>query len=207
MPLKSKLYWKNCTFTSQSLYQYIFPQGIAIRHHWLVVPSFLSHMLPNFEKIQLVEFQYIKFMDSRNNLLMLIYLFTFWFSATIKKKDNLLHMVCYEIIERFLNLEYVPKCISRQHLTTSPIYLTTRNQALQAWILEFEMFVHWICEFDPFWTDLIQKKSKSKTAILILFKDVITFYTNIFRYVQPLRSLFCRKTDTQTETARTEQLE
>ena len=80
-------------------------------------------------------------MDSRNNLLLLKYMFTFWFSATFKKKDNLLHMVCYEIIERFLNLEYVPKCTSQQHLMTSPIYLTTRNQALQAWILEFEMFV------------------------------------------------------------------
>ena len=26
----------------------------------------------------------------------------------------------------------------------------TRNQALQAWILEFEMSVHQICKFDPF---------------------------------------------------------
>ena len=37
-------------------------------------------------------------------------------------------------------------------------------------------------------------------VIFILFKNVTTFYTNIFWYVQPLGSFFCRKTDTQTET-------
>ena len=30
--------------------------------------------------------------------------------------------------------------------------LVTSLQALRAWILEFEMSVHRICEFDPFWT-------------------------------------------------------
>ena len=38
------------------------------------------------------------------------------------------------------------------------------------------------------------KKFKNKMAIFILFKNVTTFYTNIFWYVQPLRSFFCRKT-------------
>ena len=43
------------------------------------------------------------------------------------------------------------------------------------------------------------KKSKNKMAIFILFKNVTTFYTNIFWYVQPLRSFFLQK-DRQTET-------
>ena len=47
-------------------------------------------------------------------------------------------------------------------------------------ILEFKMSVHQICKFDPFWTDLIQKKSKRKMAIFILFRNVTTFYSNIF---------------------------
>ena len=80
-------------------------------------------------------------------------------------------------------------------------FIYTRNQALWAWILEFEMSVHRICKFDPFWTDLIQKKSKNKMAIFILFKNVTTFYTNIFWYVQPLRSFFLQKYR-HSETAR-----
>ena len=43
------------------------------------------------------------------------------------------------------------------------------------------------------------KKSKNKMAIFILFKNVTTFYTNIFWYVQPLRSFFCRKTLTHSD--------
>jgi hypothetical protein len=38
-------------------------------------------------------------------------------------------------------------------------------------------------------------------AIFILFKNVTTFYTNIFWYVQPLRSVFLQK-DTQTDRQR-----
>ena len=36
------------------------------------------------------------------------------------------------------------------------------------------------------------KKSKNKMAIFILFKNVTTLYTNIFWYVQPLKSFFFR---------------
>ena len=43
------------------------------------------------------------------------------------------------------------------------------------------------------------KKSKNKMAIFILFTNVKTFYTNIFWYVQPLRSVFLQK-DTQKDT-------
>ena len=46
------------------------------------------------------------------------------------------------------------------------IFVVTRNQALRAWILEFEMSVHGICKFDPFWTDLIQKNPKIKWQFL-----------------------------------------
>ena len=37
-------------------------------------------------------------------------------------------------------------------------------QALWAWILEFEMSVNWICEFDPFWTkkNFLQKDRHSE---------------------------------------------
>ena len=41
-------------------------------------------------------------------------------------------------------------------------------------------------------------------VIFILFKNVTTFYANIFWYVQPLRIFFCRKTDTQTLGNRTD---
>ena len=44
-----------------------------------------------------------------------------------------------------------------------------------------------------------RKKSKNKTAIFILFKNVTTFYTNIFYHLQPLRSVILQK-DPQTET-------
>ena len=79
--------------------------------------------------------------------------------------------------------------------------LIYRNQALRAWILEFEMSVHRLCKFDPFWTDLIQKDpNPNKMGFFILFKNVTTFYTNIFWYVQPLRSIFAeRQTDRQTD--------
>ena len=43
------------------------------------------------------------------------------------------------------------------------------------------------------------KKSKNEMAIFILFENVATFYTNIFWYVQPLRTCFLQK-DTQTLT-------
>ena len=52
--------------------------------------------------------------------------------------------------------------------------LETRNQALRALILEFEMSVHRICKFDPFWTDLIQKNPKIKRPFLFLF--IVTFF-------------------------------
>ena len=42
------------------------------------------------------------------------------------------------------------------------------------------------------------KKSKNKMAISILLKNVTTFYTNIFWYLQPVRSFFLQK-DTQTD--------
>ena len=58
-------------------------------------------------------------------------------------------------------------------------------------ILEIKMSVHRICKFDP-------KKSKNKMAIFNLFENVTTFYTNIFWYVQPLRSFFLQK-DTQKD--------
>ena len=51
------------------------------------------------------------------------------------------------------------------------------------------MSVHRICEFDPFWTDLIQKKSKNEMAIFILFKNVTTFYTG-----SPLLTRFSNNT-------------
>ena len=37
------------------------------------------------------------------------------------------------------------------------------------------------------------KKSKNKMTIFILFKNVTTFYSNIFWYVQPLRSFFAER--------------
>ena len=35
---------------------------------------------------------------------------------------------------------------------------------------EFEMSVHRICEFDPFWTDLIQNNPKIKWPFLFFLK-------------------------------------
>ena len=64
--------------------------------------------------------------------------------------------------------------------------------------------------FDQVWSSLIHfgqiwsKKIKHKMDIFIIFKNVTTFYSNIFWYVQPLRSFFAErhseKTHTQTET-------
>ena len=48
-------------------------------------------------------------------------------------------------------------------------------------------------KFDQVWSILDRsdpKKSKNKTAIFLLFKNVTTLYTNIFCYVQPLKSFF-----------------
>ena len=64
-------------------------------------------------------------------------------------------------------------------------------------------FDWWEIQFDQVWSSLIHfgriwsKKIKNKMAIFILFKNVTTFYTNIFWYVQPVRSFFLQK-DTQT---------
>ena len=61
----------------------------------------------------------------------------------------------------------------------------------------------WEIQFDQVWSILDgsdPKKSKNKTAIFLLFKNVTTLYTNIFWYGQPLRRVFfCRKTLTQTD--------
>ena len=62
--------------------------------------------------------------------------------------------------------------------------------------MRFEMSVHWNCKFDPFWTDLIQKKSKNKIVIFILYKNVTTFYAKFFWYLQPLRSFLFLQKDT-----------
>ena len=45
------------------------------------------------------------------------------------------------------------------------ILWSTSFQALRAWILEFEMSVHRICEFDPFWTKkkILQKDRHTDT--------------------------------------------
>ena len=59
-----------------------------------------------------------------------------------------------------------------------------------------------LINFDPFWTDLIQKNPKIM-AIFILFKNVTTFYyTNIFWNVPPSKSFFCRKTLRKTDRRR-----
>ena len=79
------------------------------------------------------------------------------------------------------------KFISR-HKKNSFAYLwlmpieKTKNQALRlrAWILEFEMSVHRICKFDPFWTDLIQKNPKIKWPFLFVLEMwqlfILTFF-------------------------------
>ena len=41
-----------------------------------------------------------------------------------------------------------------------------------------------LIKFDPFWTDLIQKKIKNKTVIFILSVNVATYFSNIFRLVR-----------------------
>ena len=62
----------------------------------------------------------------------------------------------------------------------------------QLFIVTF--FDWWEIQFDQVWSSLIHfgriwsKKIKNETAIFILFKNVTTLYTNIFWYVQPLRS-------------------
>ena len=50
------------------------------------------------------------------------------------------------------------------HLT---LYNITRNQALWAWILEFEMSVYQICEFNPFWMKKknLQKDTHSNSSL------------------------------------------
>ena len=64
----------------------------------------------------------------------------------------------------------------------------------QLFIVTF--FDWWEIQFDQFWSSFIHfgriwsKKIKNKMAIFILFKNVTTFYTDIFWYVQPLRSFF-----------------
>ena len=70
----------------------------------------------------------------------------------------------------------------------------------QLFIVTF--FDWWEIQFDQVWSSLIHfgriwsKKIKNKTAIFILFKNVTTLYTNIFWYVQPLKSFFSdRRTD------------
>ena len=76
-------------------------------------------------------------------------------------------------------------------LKNRPTWYYSRNQALRAWIRDVSsrnLRVWSILDgSDP-------KKSKNKMAIFNLFKNVTTFYNNIFWYVQPLRSFFCRKT-------------
>ena len=78
----------------------------------------------------------------------------------------------------------------------------------QLFIVTF--FDWWEIQFDQFWSSFIHfgriwsKKIKNKMAIFILFENVTTFYTDIFWYVQPLRSFFSdRRTEGRTETAQT----
>ena len=98
------------------------------------------------------------------------------------------------------------------------------------WQLFIVTFLDWwgnpiwssLIKFDPFWTDLIKKnqkhgmsadgsdpkKSKNKMAIFILFKNVTTLYTNIFWYVQPLKSSQTQTdADRQTQTERRTDIE
>ena len=79
----------------------------------------------------------------------------------------------------------------------------------QLFIVTF--FDWWEIQFDQVWSSLINfgqiwsQKIKNKTAIFILFKNVTTFYINIFWYLQPLRFFFRTdrtmdgQTDGQTE--------
>ena len=68
------------------------------------------------------------------------------------------------------NMHSISVQASQEEITcTKPkvllFYVYTRLQALWAWILEFEMSVHWICEFDPFWTNIffLQKDRQTDT--------------------------------------------
>ena len=76
----------------------------------------------------------------------------------------------------------------------------------QLFIVTF--FDWWEIQFDQVWSSLIHfgriwsKKIKNKTAIFILFKNVTTLYTDIFWYVQPLKSFFSDRTDRHGKTHR-----
>ena len=78
------------------------------------------------------------------------------------------------------------------------------------WLVRNSLWSSFI-KFHQVWSSLIyfwqiwsKKKIKKKIAIFNHFINVTTFYTDIFCYVQPLRSFFCRKTDTQTLVNRTD---
>ena len=55
------------------------------------------------------------------------------------------------------NSIFIELCFNEMHL------YNTSLQALRAWILEFEMSVHRICEIDPFWTKkkILQKDTQT----------------------------------------------
>ena len=76
----------------------------------------------------------------------------------------------------------VPKCKKKFAVPEWNRLWLARNQALWAWIWEFEMYVHQICEFDPFWMDLIQKNPKIKWPFL--------FFSKIWHLFILLRSMF-----------------
>ena len=71
-------------------------------------------------------------------------------------------------------------------------------------------FDWWEIQFGQVWSSLIHfgriwsKKIKNKTAIFILFKNVTTFHTDIFWYVQPLRSFFFGQTEGRKDGNRTD---
>ena len=82
------------------------------------------------------------------------------------------------------------ECLTWNNSSVKMIY-----SILRVWILEFEMSVHRICEFDPFWTD-----PKIKCQFLFFLKMWQLF---ILTFVQPLRRFFLQKdTHSLTQTDR-----
>ena len=68
-------------------------------------------------------------------------------------------------------------------VNVTTFYSNIFRLARKSSLIKFDQVWSSLIKFDPFWTDLIQK-NKNKTDIFILFKNVTTFYSNIFRLVR-----------------------
>ena len=113
-------------------------------------------------------------------------------SAFIKDSKSITTLIIHSVTTAEFNNIHLQRISDKLHkLKYCRIFLTSFHQFKTYSKLAFKPFgmsVHRICV----------KKIKNEMAIFFLFKNVTTLYTNIFSYVHPLRSFFCRKTDRQT---------